>query len=219
MNRANDILEELKNMESNLGEFPRAMPYFVPKGYFEYFAGSTLEVIKQINEPEAIPAWSKTMPYNIPAGYFETLPDDILANVNSGNAFPGLSQETFFTVPAGYFEALPAQILKAAKASDNAKKETKIIPLKRTFTLTSVKWAAAAILLICVSLGGFFFLQQSPNPERMLASVPSNEIHDYLQHTYRIDVDKVVNNDLSNLQLDNKEIIQYLNETGWDVAE
>lgn len=215
MNKANDILEELKNMGSNLGEFPRTMPYSLPKGYFENFAGSSLEVIKNINGPETIPAWGKTMPYNVPVAYFEKLPDDIVASVASKNVFPGLSQETPFTIPAGYFEALPAQMLKAAKASDVAK----VVPLKRTFTLTSVKWAAAAILLICITLGGFFFLQQSPNPEKILASVPSNEIHDYLQHTYRIDVDKVVNNDISNLQLDNKEIIQYLNETGWDVAE
>ena len=54
----------------------------------------------------------------------------------------------------------------------------------------------------------------------MLASVPNEEIQDYLQHTYILDVNRIINNnDINKIQVDNTDIVQYLNETGWDVVD
>jgi len=133
---------------------------------------------------------------------------------------PGLTAEVPFDVPQGYFETLPAQLLAAAKANETAKPARKTIPLKRTYAIGSIRWAAAAILLIFIGSGGFFFLRQpSSETDKILASVPQNELQDYFQHTYRMDVDQVFSNDINNLQVDTKEIVEYLDETGWDVVE
>src|SRR5579871_6582396 len=147
MNRANDIVDELKSIGSNLGSLPRTMPYAVPEGYFDNFARNTLAVIDEISAPEIVPEWPKTLPHYVPSGYFEGLADSIISNVNSGQVVTGLSKDAPFSVPAGYFDALPAQLLAAAKAADTVQKTAKIIPLKRTLALGSIKWAAAAILL------------------------------------------------------------------------
>ena len=137
----------------------KAMPYAVPGAYFENFAATVQNAIRELDEPET--AWTKEMPFSVPAGYFENLAENIISDVNSKNAFPGLTTDIPYQIPAGYFEALPAQILAAAKASEPLKKAPKVIPFKPTYSIRSViKWAAAAILLICIGFGGFFFFQQ-----------------------------------------------------------
>jgi len=222
MKKENGILEELKNMDSPLAGLPRSMPYSVPDGYFAQFASALPDTIKNINEPEIVPAWGKAVPFGIPKGYFDNLTSDIVAIATAGDFASELSKESPFTVPHGYFEQLPAQILKAAKETDVVAKPAKIIQLKRHNVFRSVQLAAAAIFILFIGVGSYitFFSDGAYNPEKILASVPGNEIQDYLQHTYRIDVDRVVgDNEINNLKLDNKEIIQYLDETGWDIVE
>ncbi len=221
MNRENEIVKELQELGSRLGGMDRSMPYKVPAGYFEGFAEGVKDTINELAKPDTAPAWGKAMPQELPAGYFENMAGNIMATVRAEEAADGWPKEMPMAVPAGYFDALPAQILAAAKATVPVKKVPVVIPLKKTYAIRNVRWAAAAIMLICVSIGGYvFFNGQHTVPEQMLASVPANEIHDYLQGAYRIDVDRVMNNeDVSKLQLDNTEIIEYLNETGWDVAE
>jgi hypothetical protein len=221
MNGKNDILEELESMESSLARLPRTMPYSVPVGYFANFPGETWKTLQLIGEPEAVRQWGKALPYSVPQGYFEDLAGQVLAKTLSKDVMPGLPAGLPFTAPLGYFETLPQQLLQAAKQSEPAVKRTvKKIPLGGSYTIRSVRWAAAAILILFVGLGGvYYFNQPASESEKILASVPRNEIQDYLQHTYRIDMERVDNNDISSLHVDSKEIIQYLNETGWDVAE
>jgi hypothetical protein len=211
MNTGHDIQEELKSMGSILAGMSRAMPYVVPDGYFEQFGGSLTCTIKDLAEADINPGWDKAMPYAVPQGYFEALANEITVKAARANLSKGVPLD----VPVGYFETFPQQMLQAAKAS-----EPKLIPLKRRSLLLSIKWAAAAILVIGIGLGSYraFFNSGDLNStEHMLSSVPSTEIQDYLQHNYRVDVDRLVaNNSVNNMNLDNKDIIQYLNETGWD---
>lgn len=219
MNKVNDISQELKSMGSVLADMPRTMPYFVPSGYFEGFTDSVQLTINEINTPEEIPQWGKMLPYAVPNDYFNKLTSNIVAAAIAEDPALGLSKDTPLKAPAGYFETLPAQILSAAKASDVPKKETKVIPLNRII-FRQLRWAAAAVLLLSLGFGSYqmFFRSQPDSTESMLASVPNNDIHDYLQHIYnRVDLDRIVSSaDINNLQLDNKDIVQYLDETGWE---
>jgi hypothetical protein len=221
MERENDIVRELQELGSKLGLMDRSMPYRVPAGYFEGLADEIQGTINELAIPDVVPAWSKTMPQGLPAGYFENLAGNIMATVRAEEAANSWPNEMPMAVPAGYFESLPAKVLAAVKVAEPVKKTPVVKPLKKTYVIRNVRWAAAAILLICVSVGGYVFFGGQPTmPEQMLASVPANEIHEYLQGAYRIDMDQVINNDnISNLQLDNKEIIEYLNETGWDAID
>jgi hypothetical protein len=117
-------------------------------------------------------------------------------------------------------------MLAAAKASEPvvAEKKGRVIPFKfkRRTNRSPIRWAAAAVMLICIGLGSYetIFNGRQPSHEQMLSSISYNDIHDYLQHTYRMDVDRVVsNNDISKLNVDSKDIVEYLNETGWDQTE
>jgi hypothetical protein len=222
MKNVNDISEELRSMGSSLADLSRNMPYSVPQGFFDNFEDTLQNTIKELNTPDIMPAWSKTQPFSVPVGYFEELTDNIVSAVTAEELASFLPKDAPFKVPAGYFETLPAHMLRMARAADPAVKETKIIPLKRRNFIKPLRWAAAAILLIGIGFGSYetLFKQQTTSTDKILASVPSDEIHDYLQHTYRLDIDRIVgNNDINNLQIENKDIIQYLNENGWDIVE
>ena len=216
MNTANDIQEELMNMGSSLAGISRTMPYAVPVNYFDHLPAETLKTAI-----EESPAWSKAATYNTPDGYFEKFADNILNIIKAENIGTLISREMPHSLPATYFEGLPAQMLLAAKKSDIAKKTATRISLGQRNSFRQVRWAAAAVLLICIGFGGYqTFFSQPQNPENMLASVPNNEIQDYLQHTYILDMNRVLSSsDINSIEVENKDIIQYLNETGWDMTE
>lgn len=212
MYTTDNITQELRDMGSILADISRAMPYSVPVGYFEHFEGSVMTIIHDLDEADIAPNLNKALPYSVPAGYFETLADDIAEKLST----PAYGQKEIpFKVPEDYFEALPALVLQAAKNAD-----TKVIPIKRRVSFTYIKWMAAAIFVLGIGISSyriFFSMQRSAGTDKILSSVPNSEIQDYLQHIYHMDMEKVVgSNPVNNMTLDNKEIIQYLNETGWD---
>jgi len=223
MKRDNGISEELISMGSFLADYSRKMPYSVPDSFFAGLADNLQETIKELSEPEIVPAWGKKMPYAVPGGYFEALVGDIVSSVTSVDLSATFPKGSPLGVPVGYFESLPEKMLLAAKAGDTrVKKIPKIIPLGRQTVRNPIRWAAAAVMLMCIGLGSYetFYNRQLPKHEKMLASVSNNDIQDYLQHTYRLDVGRIVgNNEINDLQVDPKDIVQYLNETGWDQVE
>lgn len=221
MNLENEISAELREMGSPLTTLPRTMPFSVPDGYFAGFPESLSETQKQLREPDPIVHGSKNMSFSVPAGYFENLTGDILNKVEAKAHVNDDIKSMPLSVPVGYFEQLPTQILNTVKAADE-KTTTKIISLKKQPLYRKVQLAAAAMFVLFIGLGAYitFVNDRGTNPEMMLASVSANEIDDYLEHTYRIDIDKVAGNtDINSLPLENKEIEQYLNETGWDNVE
>jgi len=164
----------------------------------------------------------QAMPYQVPEGYFdnpgigirEIMQDDAASQLFAGTKMPATSD-----VPVNYFDRFPDQMLKAARKS-----EAQYIPNKRRLIpITIVKWAAAAAIVIATGAGAYNILSRGKDTgtEQILAAVPDNDVHDYLQNTYTADVDRIMNNNslVSNMQLENKDIINYLDETGWDVAD
>jgi len=220
MNTANDITEELHNMGSTLAGVSRAMPYAVPAGYFNQLPGDALNAASGAYDADIQPGWGKAQVFTTPQGYFEGITDTIVAAAKAGNSPVAITKDTPFAVPAGYFNALPAQMLAAAKEAQPAKKKPVRIPLGQQ-SFRGIRWAAAAVMLICIGFGGYLTFNPQPDQtDRMLASVPNTDIQDYLHSTYVFDVPRIINNDAINtLGVDNKDIIQYLNETGWDMAE
>ncbi len=215
MNNVNDISAELNSLGSSLAGLSRKMPYAVPDGYFGQLTHSLQQTVISATGEEEAPGFSKSMPYGVPVGYFNNLTESLVATAKAANTMP-------FAVPGGYFESLPAQVLQAAKESEPVKKETKFIPLKRQKVINPIRWAAAAILIVTIGVGSYegYYSRQAGNPENMLSSVNNTDIQDYVQHTYRVDAARIAdNNVINNIPVDNKEIIQYLDETGWDAAE
>ena len=218
MKKGNDKYEELSKMGSPLAGMPDFMPFSVPQEYFEKFNDELQFTIKSLEVPEVIPDWSKTQPFSVPDKYFEELTDNIVAAATSGEVIRRMPKTIPLTTPQGYFEALPGSMLVAAKATEISKKGTLIIPLNPKSFLLPKRWAAAAIIFITIGLGGIeFFSAQAPATDKILASVPNNEIQDYLQHSVRFDIDRITGgNEIVNLPLENNEIIEYLNDSGWD---
>jgi hypothetical protein len=83
------------------------------------------------------------------------------------------------------------------------------------FVFRHIRLAAAAVLLLCIGLGAYttVFNTGYTSPHRILRSVPQSEIEAYLETT-----DKNEGEDISarNLSFDSKDIVVYLNETGWE---
>lgn len=158
----------------------------------------------------------RTMPYTLPDGYFGQNAHVIgYIPTEHGTESANWGKTQAYTVPAGYFTTLPGNIRAAIAAEQKA--ETAPLRLFR-----SVQWAAAAIVIIAIGIGSYMtFPGAVPyEPDKILASVPGTDIHDYIQRNYREDVDRIVaNTSINKLELDNKEIIQYLDETGWDVVD
>ena len=220
MNTANDITEELHNMGSTLAGMSRAMPYAVPAGYFNQLPADALSAASGAYDTDLQPGWSKTQVFTTPQGYFEGITATIVAAAKVGSSPSAITKETPFAVPAGYFDALPAQVLAAAKQAQPAKKQPVRIPLGQQ-SFRGIRWAAAAVMLVCIGFGGYLTFNPQPDPtDKMLTSVPNTDIQDYLHSTDVFDVPRIINNnDINALGVDNKDIIQYLNETGWDMAE
>jgi hypothetical protein len=206
MSRSEEIVEELKSMDSQLATVSRAMPYHVPDGYFD-----------QLPTDAAI-LRSKDMPHELPVGYFEDFAANITAiaaseefNVNGSRTLP-------FTVPPGYFDALPAQVLAAVSQQQPEARRT-----RRVMAFApAIRWAAAAALLISIGLGIYRFSRNTSGQgraESIIAQVPVNDIQEYVQQT-NLDllpagaVSTDVNTDLKNI--DEETISRYLQETTWE---
>jgi hypothetical protein len=220
MKEANDIVKELEELQSPLAGMPRGMPYIVPTAYFTMLEESVMQGVT--NQPEyklAIP--QQVIPYEVPAGYFEELPGNIvaLASFSIGKQQPA----TAYTLPEGYFDQLPMQVLAAAKQA-HAPKEKNAIPL--TVTLwKNLRWAAAALLILGIGFGSYTIMQpgDTATTEEQLAQIPNNTLNEYIQvHIDEFDAEMIAanvtatNTPTTPAQLEEADIINYLNETGWD---
>jgi hypothetical protein len=172
MTNRNDILNELKELGSNLTVNPLENIYSVPQGYFEGFASQVLARIKAIEAADAkeelghlspyLSGLSNKNPYKVPAGYFEGLEERLKSIVHVTSEFTNgdeelktlspllqeLKKENPYTVPEGYFENLSAPVVK----------ETKVV------SITSRKWfkmAAAAVVIGIVAITGVLVLNQN----------------------------------------------------------
>jgi hypothetical protein len=240
MQPGKEILDELKELSSYLATLNRVVPFAVPEGYFEGNSQLLLQGVIAANSEHdlQLSVINKTNPYQLPQGYFETLSAKMLSAVTRQNAasllLPKVNAQE---APEGYFDQLPVRMLAAVKQEQEEKAEveapatTKVIPLGNNIW-KSVRWAAAAILVAGLGFGSYQMIQpQRVTPkasvEQRLAQMPNAAINHYIQANIDdFDGDMIASVVTKNEkkapvtkdQLTDKEIIDYLDESGWETS-
>ncbi|MBN8674409.1 MAG: hypothetical protein J0L56_09755 [Chitinophagales bacterium] len=145
MAQNNNILQELRELESSLANMAVQNIYSVPEGYFEGLAPQVLNRIKAMEATTAIEelyllspvvsALPKQVPYTVPFGYFEALAENSMqlirqtglsAMEETANLSPllgGLDKQMPYTVPQGYFNGIEERMLKAVTGAEQTAKE------------------------------------------------------------------------------------------------
>ncbi len=211
MNTEQDIYAELEELGSSLLGLPRNMPHTVPPNYFSLLENEVTSQIYNIDvETGHHLQKSKAMPYLIPDGYFETLTEKtVIAMVDN---VEGAIKTLPFAAPAGYFDNLPSEILAKTAARPTVK-------FKKINILPYIKWSLAAILVLGIGLISHqtFYAPIQNSHETILASAADSEINDYISKIEKDDAETTVDAAaLASLPVNNTEIVEYLNETGWD---
>lgn len=239
MNGTNDIQNELISWGSPLAGMSRKMPYEVPNMYFAHLPETMRYIIEMEDATDAaIESYLKSLgnknvpiPYTVPQDYFEQLPEQMVAGIKTDELAGKLQKPTPYAVPEGYFNALPAQILAVAKGNGQLPQQTevnKVMPLRKRTILWHVRWAAAAVLILGIGIGSYrpLFVKKHYDTEKALSKVPQSEINEYVQQNIDdFDVEMLVSNLSANgntmqpQQLDNKEIMDYLDENGWQETD
>lgn len=206
----NEILDELLEMHSSLAGAPRAMPFPVPDRYFETFAANIFTVVDNAAPQEQV--------YSLPPAYFDTLSAAIMTAIRAEEAAASFPKGHPHHVPPGYFEALPGHAVKTVR-EEVSKTGAVLLPWRQ-----AIRWTAAAVLVIGISLGSYKMLYKKPvDPQKALASLPEGAIHDYVAQNVDDFDSELIFNSLGNDKviksvdnLEEQEIIQYLNENGWE---
>ena len=171
MTNRNTILNELKDLESFLGNYNPQNIYTVPNGYFEGLPTQILNRIKALEATNAkdelkylsplLSNVSKESPYSVPAGFLQNLSKDVLKKISEHEDYQtseeeiealspllsSLKNKNPYSIPAGYFEKIETGI---------EKKETKVISITRR------RWyrlAVAAVVIGIVAIGGLLFIK------------------------------------------------------------
>lgn len=223
----NNILQELRELESSLAGSAAQNIYSVPNGYFEGLVSQVLNRIKAMEAANAVEELgylspmlsniSKQLPYTVPAGYFEGLEiNDVIQKSNDYQTataeletlsplLSGLKKEVPYSVPQGYFENLAAGV----NTQEN-KTETKVV------SISSRRWfryaAAAVITGVIVMAGLMIFDKDKVDPatnshvwvEKNLKKVSTEKIEEFIQLT---DEDKLVASTEAKIQ-DVKELVK-----------
>jgi len=158
------IQDELNELNSELPGGSQEQAYSVPEGYFEGFAGSVMNRIKEAEGVDSssveiamlsplLASLSRNMPYSVPGGYFDE-------NIESLPAFTRESEDSLvlsfvekempYDVPSGYFAGLPDAVLQ--KVNSNAR----VVPMIRR------RWmhiAAAAVVAGIITLSGLAYFK------------------------------------------------------------
>jgi hypothetical protein len=178
MTQRDNILQELKELQSPLAGAGFENLYTVPAGYFDNLAAEVLGRIKAIDAVNAseelrflsplLNSISKEMPYSLPAGFFNEqeektlqlikgVDNDLTVEEELSSISPllnSLKKEMPYSVPAGYFDGIDSSI------ATQGHKTTKVVsmPSQRWF-----RYAAAAIVIGFVAIGGFFLFNKKDN--------------------------------------------------------
>jgi hypothetical protein len=175
------------------------------------------EIKQELNEAGSSLAGKQIpMPYALPDGYFSRFEKNLRSEITEDDttaAVHALAGKTLpYHVPGNYFDKLPKQLLEKNEAGKQ--KGIRI-------TFPQLRWAAAAIVLIAVSVGTYNLYMPSADTIKpgkvMLASVNNNDIQEYLANAAGTNV-KLNNDDgyPEIIEIDTKDIISYLDQTGWD---
>jgi len=165
------------------------------------------EIVPGLNLPPTPP------PYGVPEGYFDQLPGQVLQRIRSLEADPvqeelselspllaAAPRQMPLSAPEGYFDSLSTRIMAGISQAQEA--PARVIPIRSRRRYYS--WAVAASLLVLVGLSTMFLLRRNTGAgsfEAQLASVPDQEIVDYLQsHTDAFDNEAILSS-VSNVEI------------------
>lgn len=171
------------------------------------------EINDELNILNSSLAGSKVgMPYNIPEGYFAGLADKVL-QANEADGSNSLPKPTAmpYMVPPLYFDGLANQVIEKA------------VPQKKKGVLLSfstIRWAAAAMLLVMVGAAVTVSMNRQSNGiynAESIIVVADRDIEVFFADNIRPDAAMVPDiSYLSHTDMQAKDIIFYLDETGWD---
>lgn len=132
MTQKDNILQELKELNSRLAGYQPGQTYTVPAGYFDGLIGQVMQRIRALEAANAseelellspvLSGLSKSMPYTVPAGYFEQL-DKRLEKAKGSDGFTILDtvdKQMPYQVPSGYFDGLAERMLQAVRHADHS---------------------------------------------------------------------------------------------------
>ncbi len=132
MTEKDNILQELKELDSRLAGYQPGQTYTVPAGYFDGLIGQVMQRIRALETANAseelellspvLSRLSKSMPYTVPTGYFEQL-DKRLEKVMGSDEHTILDtvdKQMPYQVPAGYFDGLAERMLQAVRTADHS---------------------------------------------------------------------------------------------------
>lgn len=178
MSQKDNILEELRDLNSSLAQQKPGNIYQVPAGYFDGLAAQVLGRIKafETNDPVEelnhlspfLSKVSKKMPYAIPQDYFEML-DLVTENAKEelssiSPLLSSLNKEMPYTVPQGYFEQLVLAPVQKQPA--------------RIVSLSARKWfkfAAAAVITGIIVLAGYLYMNgRTESGKKVMAKVKTD---------------------------------------------
>lgn len=152
------------------------------------------------------------IPYNIPDGYFLGLAHKVLKadETDDTNSLPPLKAMPY-QVPPKYFDEIVNQVINKAA------------PQKRKGLLLSfgtIRWAAAAMLLLMVGAAVIVSMNRQSNGMYNAESavvVADKDIEVYFADNNRPDATLLPDISYhSHKDIQAKDIISYLDETGWD---
>ncbi|PHR68817.1 MAG: hypothetical protein COA67_12230 [Lutibacter sp.] len=192
--------EEFKNIAPKLYELQQLnSPFSVPKGYF-----GTVEnaVYSRLSED----IFDKKTPFKTPKNYFSTIEDRVFDNIKSKE------KENTFAVPKDYFDTVEDNVIKKLQ------KETKVIDFKTRFIKTFLPIAAAASLLLFLTLQ---LLNRTNNNTDLFAKMEISEIENWIENgDFEIDTYQIAaiyeDTDFEDLELNQQytddNLMDYLND-------
>lgn len=173
MTQKDNIVQELRDLQSPLANYSQQNAYAVPAGYFDQLADQVLRKIRAMDAGTAaeelghlsplLSQAGKTIPYHLPQGYFEGLEDSLVSAAMHGQQaageeleilsplLSGLKKDMPFSIPAGYFDNLTVPVTENKTAA-------KLVSMGG-----SRKWfryAAAAVVTGVIALLGFLYLDR-----------------------------------------------------------
>lgn len=166
------------------------MPFVLDDQYFSGLENQILNAIKhEVHAAAHIKAsYGETMPYALPNGYLEGFAGNVVDRINAGEedladaSFLEDWKENVYEVPANYFSTVDFATKAIEQQATANKKE--LYPNARKLMVNN--WAAAAIMLVIITIGGIWMNKDANNydaaivAEKKLAEVSKSDIENYI---------------------------------------
>ncbi len=141
------------------------------------------EILTELEELDSpLANLSRDLPYRIPEDYFESLAARLSAKTLIETA--AAAKAIPFAVPDGYLENLPEALLQAVRNAETPAQANRTISLAPLWKRHLTRIAAAAILILAVSIGTYTYVQHAPAERRLsrqLEALDRATIDEYLQ--------------------------------------